>query len=176
MPYANNPFLSRGLASTTLHPLGLEVTGARGPWIHVQDGTRLFDAISGIGVSNFGHGHESIQRELQSQLDTHLHTMVYGEFLQGAQTRASQAARHPAPGTGWRVLSQFRRRSHRRRAEARQTCDGPHQAVRRDRRLPRKHPWCAVGVVERVAKSPFPPPPSGGGISHLERPGRPSAH
>ena len=97
MPYANNPFLSRGLASTTLHPLGLEVTGARGPWIHVQDGTRLFDAISGIGVSNFGHGHESIQRELQSQLDTHLHTMVYGEFLQGAQTRASQLLRATLP-------------------------------------------------------------------------------
>ena len=97
MPYANNPFLSRGLASTTLHPLGLEVTGARGPWIHVQDGSRLFDAISGIGVSNFGHGHESIQRELQSQLDTHLHTMVYGEFLQGAQTRASQLLRATLP-------------------------------------------------------------------------------
>ena len=97
MPYANNPFLSRGLASTTLHPLGLEVTGARGPWIHVQDGTRLFDAISGIGVSNFGHGNESIQRELQSQLDTHLHTMVYGEFLQGAQTRASQLLRATLP-------------------------------------------------------------------------------
>ena len=97
MPYANNPFLSRGLASTTLHPLGLEVTGARGPWIHVQDGTRLFDAISGIGVSNFGHGQESIQRELQSQLDSHLHTMVYGEFLQGAQTRASQLLRATLP-------------------------------------------------------------------------------
>ena len=79
MPYADNPFLNRGLASTTLHPMGLEVSHAQGPWIHLSDGTRLFDAISGIGVTNFGHGNETVKGHLQAQLDRHLHTMVYGE-------------------------------------------------------------------------------------------------
>ena len=97
MPYADNPFLSRGLASTTLHPLGLEVSHAHGPWIKLKDGTTLFDAISGIGVSNFGHGHPAIQRALKAQLDKHLHTMVYGEFLQDVQIRASRALRDTLP-------------------------------------------------------------------------------
>ena len=72
MPYADNPFLSQGLASTTLHPLGLVVSHARGPWIQLKDGTSLFDAISGIGVSNFGHGHPDIHRALKTQMDKHL--------------------------------------------------------------------------------------------------------
>ena len=91
MPYAENPFLSQGLASTTLHPLGLEVSHANGPWITLKDGTTLFDAISGIGVSNFGHGHPDIHRALMAQMDKHLHTMVYGEFLQDIQVEASRA-------------------------------------------------------------------------------------
>ena len=97
MPIDDNPFLSQGLASTTLHPLGLEVIGARGPWIHLADGRKIFDAISGIGVSSFGHGQEDIHRELQTQLDAHLHTMVYGEFLQESQIKASQLLRNTLP-------------------------------------------------------------------------------
>ena len=99
MPYADNPFLSRGLASTTLHPLGLEVSHAHGPWIELKDGSALFDAISGIGVSNFGHGHQDIQRELKAQMDKHLHTMVYGEFLQDVQTNASRSLRETLPAS-----------------------------------------------------------------------------
>ena len=79
------------MASTTLHPLGLEVSHAHGPWIELKDGSALFDAISGIGVSNFGHGHPDIQRALKAQMDKHLHTMVYGEFLQDIQVQASRA-------------------------------------------------------------------------------------
>ena len=97
MPYADNPFLSRGLASTTLHPLGLQIDRAEGPWLVMKDGTRLFDAISGIGVSNFGHRNPAIHAQLQAQMDRHLHTMVYGEFLQDAQTRAGELLRATLP-------------------------------------------------------------------------------
>ena len=75
-----HPFLSRGLGATTLHPLGLEVERALGPWLILKDGTKLFDAISGVGVSNFGHGHPTIIHEIESQMNRHLHTMVYGEL------------------------------------------------------------------------------------------------
>ena len=176
MPYANNPFLSRGLASTTLHPLGLEVSGARGPWIHVQDGTRLFDAISGIGVSNFGHGHESIQRELQSQLDTHLHTMVYGEFLQGAQTRASQLLRATLPpeldgvyflNSGAEAIDAALKLAKRvtGRTKLFAVTGGYHGNTHG-----------ALSVSSNESRKALSAPSSGGGISHLERPGRPSAH
>ncbi|HAY56756.1 MAG TPA: aspartate aminotransferase family protein, partial [Flavobacteriales bacterium] len=45
-----NPFLDSGLASTTMHPLGLEVERAEGAWLQLTDGRRIMDAISGIGV------------------------------------------------------------------------------------------------------------------------------
>lgn len=95
--FDNNPFLSSGLASTTLHPLGLKVVGAEGCWLHLSDGRRVFDAISGIGVSSFGHKHPTIHGALQAQLDSHLHTMVYGEFVQSAQHRASALLRETLP-------------------------------------------------------------------------------
>jgi len=94
-----HPFLSRGLGATTLHPLGLEVERALGPWLILKDGTELFDAISGIGVSNFGHGHPLILGEIESQMNTHLHTMVYGEFIQSAQTKASELLRSTLPSS-----------------------------------------------------------------------------
>ena len=53
-------FLSRGLAATTTHALGLEVVGGDGVWLELADGKRLMDLISGIGVSSFGHGHPHI--------------------------------------------------------------------------------------------------------------------
>lgn len=89
MPPVDHVFLNRGLAATTPHPLGLEVSHAQGPWIHLTDETKLFDAVSGIGVTNFGHGNDVVLNQLRSQLEKHLHTMVYGEFLQKTQTEAS---------------------------------------------------------------------------------------
>lgn len=83
-----NPFLDSGLASTTMHPLGLEVERAEGAWLQLTDGRRIMDAISGIGVSNFGHQEPTIHGRLRKQLDAHLHTMVYGEMVQSVQQRA----------------------------------------------------------------------------------------
>ena len=97
MNHADNPFLSQGLASTTLHPLGLEVEGADGPWIRLKGGGKVFDGISGIGVSNFGHGHPAITNSLHAQLDQNLHTMVYGEFSQDVQREASERLRATLP-------------------------------------------------------------------------------
>lgn len=93
----SSPFLDHGLASTTLHPLGLKVQRADGPWLHLEGGGKLFDAISGIGVSSFGHGHPDILGALKTQMDQHLHAMVYGELMQEVQIDASQALRATLP-------------------------------------------------------------------------------
>jgi len=74
-------FLDFGLADTTPHPLGLEVERASGVWIKTTDGRKVFDAIGGIGVSNFGHSNPQITDLLHAQIDKNLHTMVYGEFI-----------------------------------------------------------------------------------------------
>ena len=74
------PFLDLGLAATTPYPLDIKIESADGVWFKRLGGNKLFDAISGIGVSNFGHGNKDILKALHAQIDLNLHTMVYGEF------------------------------------------------------------------------------------------------
>jgi len=57
----------------------------------------VFDGISGIGVSNFGHGHPAITNSIYAQLDLNLHTMVYGEFIQDVQRQAAASLRASLP-------------------------------------------------------------------------------
>ena len=93
-------FLDRGLAMTTPHPLGERIVRAEGCWMETESGERLFDMVSGIGVSSLGHGHPAIRRALQKQLDRHLHVMVYGEYAQEAQDRAAARLLSSLEGTG----------------------------------------------------------------------------
>lgn len=93
-------FLDRGLAMTTPHPLGERIVRAEGCWMETESGERLFDMVSGIGVSSLGHGHPAIRRALQEQLDRHLHVMVYGEYAQEAQDRAASKLLSSLEGTG----------------------------------------------------------------------------
>ncbi|MGA0434244.1 MAG: aspartate aminotransferase family protein [Flavobacteriales bacterium] len=83
-------FLNQGLAQTTMHPLDLKVKSARGGYLILEDGTKVLDFISGIGVSSFGHGHPIINAAIQEQINTHLHVMVYGEVHQSSQQRAAK--------------------------------------------------------------------------------------
>ena len=84
-------FLGRHLAATTPHPLGECVVGANGCWIELEGGDRLFDMVSGIGVSALGHGHPGVRAAIHGQVDRHLHVMVYGEYAQAAQDAAASA-------------------------------------------------------------------------------------
>lgn len=68
--------------------MGLDVERAEGIWIYTTDGKRYMDMISGIGVSALGHGHPGIKEAIKSQVDKHLHVMVYGEFSQAASQKA----------------------------------------------------------------------------------------
>jgi acetylornithine/succinyldiaminopimelate/putrescine aminotransferase len=68
----------------------LEVERAEGVYIYTTDGKRYMDFISGIGVNNLGHGHPHIKQALHTQIETHLHVMVYGEYVQAAQKRAAE--------------------------------------------------------------------------------------
>jgi acetylornithine/succinyldiaminopimelate/putrescine aminotransferase len=83
-------FLDRGLAMTTPHPLGERIVRAEGAWLETDQGERLFDLVSGIGVSSLGHGHPAIREALHQQIDQHLHVMVYGEYAQAPQDLAAR--------------------------------------------------------------------------------------
>jgi acetylornithine/succinyldiaminopimelate/putrescine aminotransferase len=85
----NTSFFDRNLAQTTMFPFGLEIVRAEGIYLFDKNGKSYMDMISGIGVSNIGHGNPFVIEAIKDQLDKHLHVMVYGEFLQSAQSRAA---------------------------------------------------------------------------------------
>lgn len=72
------------LAQTTENPFLIPIEKASGIYLYAPDGKRYTDLISGIGVSNIGHGHPHIIKAIKDQVDKHLHVMVYGEFIQSA--------------------------------------------------------------------------------------------
>lgn len=87
----SNIFFEKGLAQTTPFPLGIEVERAEGLYVYRKDGSRIMDFVSGVGVSNLGHGNARIREAIHAQVDKHLHTMVYGEFIQEAQDNAAKS-------------------------------------------------------------------------------------
>lgn len=82
-------FLDQHLAQTTMFPFGIEVSHAEGVYFFDTSGKRYMDLISGVGVSNIGHGNRRVIDAIKTQLDKHMHVMVYGEYVQSAQSRAA---------------------------------------------------------------------------------------
>ncbi len=74
------------VAQTTEHPLAIEVESANGIYLTSSCGKTYMDLISGIGVTNIGHRHPKVIEAIKSQVDKYLHVMVYGEYIQSAQT------------------------------------------------------------------------------------------
>jgi acetylornithine/succinyldiaminopimelate/putrescine aminotransferase len=81
------------VAQTSPSPLAIEVARASGVflWTPATDehpeGERFFDLISGVSVSNVGHGHPRVVSAVQQQAAAYMHTMVYGEMVEAPQVR-----------------------------------------------------------------------------------------
>jgi len=73
------------LAQTSESPLMLEITKAEGVFLFGPDGKKYFDLISGISVSNLGHGNPMVVKAVQNQAADFMHLMVYGEYIQKPQ-------------------------------------------------------------------------------------------
>ncbi len=86
-------------AQTSLHPLALEVSHAKGSYVYDSNGTAYLDFIAGVSVNNLGHNHPAISKAIKDQLDKYSHVMVYGEFIQQPQVELSKllANNIPAP-------------------------------------------------------------------------------
>jgi len=78
------------LAMTTPFPIGIEIAKAEGSWLYGPQGEKYLDFISGIAVSNLGHGHPRVKEAIHHQVDQHLHTMVYGEYIQSSPNRLAE--------------------------------------------------------------------------------------
>lgn len=66
---------------TTPHPLGLEITHARGCYIYDKEGNAHLDFVAGVSANSLGHCHPSVVRAIQQQAETCMHVMVYGEYV-----------------------------------------------------------------------------------------------
>lgn len=87
---SSSVFFDHHLAQTTMFPFALEIVRAEGVWLFGPNGEKYLDLVSGVGVSNLGHGHPHIRQAIHEQVDKHLHVMVYGEYVQESQRSAAR--------------------------------------------------------------------------------------
>jgi acetylornithine/N-succinyldiaminopimelate aminotransferase len=73
------------VGQTSSNPLGLQIDRAEGIYLIDSDGKAYIDLISGIAVSNLGHGNREIIDAVKKQCEKYMHLMVYGEYLQSPQ-------------------------------------------------------------------------------------------
>ena len=75
--------------------MALEITKAEGAVLHDVNGKEYIDLIGGISVANVGHRHPEVIDAIHRQLDSYMHIMVYGEFVEAPQVQyAHYLAQH----------------------------------------------------------------------------------
>jgi acetylornithine/succinyldiaminopimelate/putrescine aminotransferase len=84
---------------TNPFPYLIEVENAKGIYIYDKAGRSYMDMIAGVAVNNIGHGHPAVKKAINTQVDRHLHVMVYGEFVQDAQLNFSKRLTSLLPDT-----------------------------------------------------------------------------
>lgn len=85
------------LAQTTPYPTGIAIERAEGVYLYDPDGKPYMDLISGIAVSNIGHRHPKVVDAIKTQVDKHLHVMVYGEYIQSTPNLLSEKLNEITP-------------------------------------------------------------------------------
>ena len=90
------------LGQTSAAPMMLEIVRAEGIYMYGPDGRKYMDLISGVSVSNTGHGHPKVVEAVKNQVDLYMHLMVYGEIIQNPQVKYAERLTGILPS-----LSQF---------------------------------------------------------------------
>ncbi|WP_421809781.1 aspartate aminotransferase family protein [Flagellimonas sp.] len=69
-------------AQTSPHPLGLEISHAKGSYIYDRNGNAHLDFVAGVSACGLGHCHPKVVKAIKEQVDRYMHVMVYGEYVQ----------------------------------------------------------------------------------------------
>ncbi len=96
------------LAPTTPHPLGLEISKAKGSYIYDTQKKAYLDFVAGVSAVSIGHSNKVIRKAVDQQLKRHSHVMVYGEFIQEAVLNYAEfltAKLHPSLNSVYLVNS-----------------------------------------------------------------------
>jgi acetylornithine/N-succinyldiaminopimelate aminotransferase len=86
----NRQLFLKHLGQTSSAPMMLEIVRAGGIFMYGTDGKRYIDLISGVSVSNTGHCHPKVIEAIKNQVDSYMHLMVYGEFIQNPQVKYAE--------------------------------------------------------------------------------------
>ena len=86
-------------AQTSSHPLLLEIKKAKGSYVYDKNGKKHLDFIAGISSNTLGHQPASVVHAIKQQLDSYMHVMVYGEFVQEPQAALSKLLAQHLPNT-----------------------------------------------------------------------------
>lgn len=78
------------VGQTSPAPLALEIEKAKGIFLYDTQGKKYVDLVSGVSVSNVGHGHPKVIEAVKNQVDKYMHLMVYGEYVQDPQVQFAQ--------------------------------------------------------------------------------------
>lgn len=95
----------RHVGQTSDAPLMIEVARAEGIYFYTPptpefpEGKRYVDLVSGVSVSNVGHGNPAVVEAVCAQARDYMHIMVYGEMVERPQVKyaAAIAALLPEP-------------------------------------------------------------------------------
>jgi acetylornithine/succinyldiaminopimelate/putrescine aminotransferase len=87
------------VAQTSPSPLALEIIKAQGSLLFDTEGRQYIDLIGGISVANTGHRHPAVIKAIQDQLESYLHIMVYGEFIESPQVKFAKLLADHLPST-----------------------------------------------------------------------------
>ena len=69
-------------AQTSMHPLAMEISHAKGSYIYDTAGNAHLDFVAGVSACSLGHGHPKVIKAVKDQMDRYAHVMVYGEYVQ----------------------------------------------------------------------------------------------
>lgn len=84
-------------AQTSLHPLAIEISHAKGSYIYDNKGKAYLDFVAGVSANSLGHNHPSVSNAVKRQIDLYAHVMVYGEFIQQPQLELCKALANTLP-------------------------------------------------------------------------------
>ena len=87
------------IGQTSPSPQLIEVARAEGVFFYTPEGKPYYDLVSGVSVSNVGHGNPAVVEAVCAQARDYMHIMVYGEMVERPQVEYARkiAEALPAP-------------------------------------------------------------------------------
>ena len=72
----------------------MEISHAEGSYIYDQNQKSYLDFIAGVSACSLGHRRPKVVDAIKKQLDSYMHVMVYGEYIQKPALELTQLLKY----------------------------------------------------------------------------------